>query len=231
MSTSVINPAAGSTPSRARIGSAHSSSWAWAGAIAGVLGIAGFFLSGAVAPTRDELADNATVLAAIEGAEWAVWVYQSLTVATAAALVVFAAGLRRRLDEQAPVGSLLPTVAFTGLALVAAMSLVGGGISTELFWNMTAGTGEVDPDTVAANLGVFNTMGWVWAGMGLTSGAVAIAALRHGSLPRWIGWCSVVATALIALLQLVPLQYLALVPGSLWIIAAGIGLGRRERVS
>jgi hypothetical protein len=36
--------------------------------------------------------------------------------------------------------------------------------------------------------------------------------------------------ALVLLTQLVPLQYMALVPGALWLIAAGIGLARGERV-
>jgi len=206
------------------------SRWALAGVAAGVLAVAGFFLSGALSVSEDVLADNADFVAAVEGKEWVLWAYQSLTAVIAAALVVFAAGLRRRLDEQAPVGSLLPTVAFTGLALTAAMNLVGGGICTELFWLMV-NADKSDPDTIASNFGIVNTMGWVWVGIGLTAGSVAISALRHGSLPRWLGWVSVVATALIALLQLVPLQYLALVPGALWCIVAGIGMARRERIS
>ena len=140
-----------------------------------------------------------------------------------------AAGLRRKLAAQAPADSLLPSVAAAGLWLVAAMLLVGGGISTELFWSLAQDANEVDPDTIGAHMAIFNTMAWVWAGIGLTTGSVAVAAIRHGSLPRWLGWFSVVVTVLVALSQLVPLQYMAAFFGAPWLLVAGIGLARSER--
>src|SRR3546814_18645272 len=75
------------------------------------------------------------------------------------------------------------------------MLLVGGGISTELFWALMQESGEADPDTIVANLGIFNTMGWVWAGIGLPTAAVAHTSLKHGALPRWPGWFSALAKA------------------------------------
>src|SRR5690606_4951888 len=69
--------------------------------------------------------------------------------------------------------------AVAGLASVAIMLLVGGGISTELFWALMQDHGKADPDIVAANLGIFDTMAWVWAGIGLTSGSLAVAGIRH----------------------------------------------------
>lgn len=204
--------------------------WALSGLGAGLCGIAVFMLAPGVADFPDSaMADNADLVTYLDGTAWVVWVSQVLTVVAAGLLAVFGAGLRRRLAEQEPVGSLLPGVAMAGALLTAAMCLVGGGISTELFWHLVQEQGASDPDTIAANLAVFNTMPWVWAGLGLSSGAVAIAALRHGSVPRWLGWLSVAMTALIGLTQVVPLQYLALAPGSIWLVAAGIGLARRER--
>jgi hypothetical protein len=175
------------------------------------------------------MADNAVMVSHLDGVAWVVWVTQALTVLAAGLLVVFAAGLRRRLAEQEPVGSLLPGVAMTGVVLTAAMCLVGGGISTELFWHLIQDQGASDPDTIAANLAVFNTMPWVWAGLGLSAAALASAAIRHGSAPRWLGWFSVAMAVLVVLTQVVPLQYMALVPGALWLIAAGAGLARSER--
>ena len=66
-------------------------------------------------------------------------------------------------------------LAVSGLLLVSAMSLVGGGICTEMFWGLTRDTAELDADTVAAQMAIFNTMAWVWAGAGLAAGAVAVA--------------------------------------------------------
>ncbi len=78
-------------------------------------------------------------------------------------------------------------------------------------------------------MAIFNTMGWVWAGAGLAAGAVAVAGLRHGAVSRALGIGSVVAAGLIALTNVVPLQYMALVPGALWLIAAGISFVRAEQ--
>ena len=206
--------------------------WAWSGVVAGLCGIVTFIVSPTLVSewTDEIMADNELLAAELVGSEAKVWVTQVLTSLAAILLVVFGAGLRRRLAAQEPVGSLLPNVAFGGTLLTATMCLVGGGISTELYWSLAEGAGATDPDTLAAQLGIFNTMLWVWAAMGLTAGAVAIAALRHGSVQRWIGWVSAVLTALIVVTQVVPMQYMALVPASLWLVIAGIGLARRERI-
>ena len=206
--------------------------WAWSGVAAGVCGLATFVLAPmVVSEWSDELmSDNSLLATELADSEAIVWATQVLTSLTALLLVVFAAGLRRRLAAQEPVGSLLPTVAFSGALLTAAMSLAGGGISTELFWSLTQDVGATDPDNLGAHLAIFNTIPWVWAGMGLTAGAVAVAALRHGSVQRWIGWVSVVFAGLVLATQLIPGQYMALLPGSLWLVVAGIGLARRERI-
>ncbi len=207
------------------------SGWAWAGVGAGLCGVATFLLAPSIGDVPDAIyADNALLAAELDGGAPIVWAAQVLTTTAAVLLVIFGAGLRRRLAEHEPVGSLLPTVAFSGLLLTAALNLVGGGISTELFWSLTRDVGETDPDAVISALTIFNTLPWVWAGAGLASGAVALASLRHGSAPRWIGWTSAVLTALVVLTQVVPLQYLALAPASLWLIIVGVGLARRERL-
>jgi hypothetical protein len=193
-----------------------------------VLGIALFVVTGAVGVSdRDVLADNARLVAELDGAKWAVFAFQVLAVAAAATLAVFAAGLRRRLATQEPAGTLAPAIATIGLGLTAAMCLAGSGMCTELFWNLHNAE-RTDPDTIAANLAVFNTLAWVWAGVGLTTGAIALAA-RRGSEARWLGRASAVATVLVVITQVTPFQYMALVPAALWLIAAGAGLWRAER--
>jgi hypothetical protein len=206
------------------------SAWAWAGAAAGVVALIGLVVSSGISSfDKDLLADNALLARDVTGNQGVVWIYQVCCSAGALGVAVFAAGLRRKLAAQAPAQSLLPSLAAAGLASVALMLLVGGGICTELFWHLAQDYGKSDPDTIAANLALFDTMGWVWAGLGLTTGSVAVASLRHGSLPRWLGWVSVVATVLIGITQLLPFQYMAAFVGAPWLVAAGIGLARRER--
>ena len=207
----------------------RSSKWAWSGVGAGVCGLVVFLVSPMIADHPDSaMADNDVLVTYLTDAAPIVWATQVLTVLAAVLLVVFAAGLSRRLAEQEPMGSLVPQVASAGVLLTAGLSLVGGGICTELFWHLIQDEGKVDPDTIAATLAIFNTMPWVWAAIGISAGATAVAALRHGSLPRWIGVVSVVMTALVVLTQAVPLQYMALLPGALWLIIVGIGFARQS---
>jgi len=230
MTATLTTPAGATAPAtRSHVSDRHGRGWAWAGAAAGLAGIGMIVTSGAVTVTQDAMADNALILEEVIDKEAFVWAFQALCSAAALGITVFAAGLRRKLAAQAPADSLLPALAAAGLAAVALMLLVGGGISTELFWSLLQDSGKADPDLVGANLSIFNTMAWVWAGAGLTAGTVAVAALRHGSLPRWIGWVSAVAAVLIALVQLVPLQYMAAMVGAPWLVITGIGLARAER--
>lgn len=220
---------ASTTPSSAALGTVRPSRrWAACGIVAGVLGLAQFVLSGALNVDTDALADNQLVAELVTDAAPWVWLYQVVGVLIAGLVAVFAAGLFRKLSQQGPADSLIPMLAVGGLLLVSSMALVGSGICTELFWGLTQDTAELDADTLAAQLSIFNTMGWVWAGAGLAAGAVAVAGLRHGAVGRGLGVISAVAAGLIGLVNLVPLQYLALVPGSLWLIGAGVGLVRSE---
>ena len=212
-----------------RSGSTTSRRWAVCGILAGVLGLAQFALTGALNVDTDALADNQLVAELLTDAAPWVWLYQVVGVATAALVAVFAAGLFRKLSQQGPADSLIPMLAVGGLLLVSAMSLVGSGICTEMFWGLTQDTDALDADTLAAQLAIFNTMGWVWAGAGLAAGAVAVAGLRHGAVGRGLAIGSAVAAGLIGLVNVVPLQYLALVPGALWLIGAGISFVRSER--
>lgn len=203
--------------------------WAACGIAAGVLGVAQFFLTGGITVDTDALADNQMVADLLTDKAVFVWIFQVVAVLTAVLITVFAAGLFRKLSQQGPADSLTPMLAVGGLFLVAAMQLVGSGICTEMFWGLIQDTDELDPDTLGAQLAIFNTMGWVWVGAGIAAGAVAVAGLRHGAVGRGLAIGSAVAATLIALLNVVPLQYMALVPGALWLVGAGITFARSEQ--
>lgn len=203
--------------------------WAVCGILGGVLGLAQFALTGPINVDTDALADNQLVAELLTDAAPWVWLYQVIGVLTALFVAVFAAGLFRKLSQQGPAESLIPMLTVGGLLLVSAMSLVGSGICTEMFWALAQDTAELDADTLAAQLSIFNTMGWVWAGAGLAAGAVGVAGLRHGAVSRSLAIGSVVAAGLIGLVNLVPLQYMALVPGAFWLIGAGASFVRSEQ--
>jgi hypothetical protein len=201
--------------------------WARAGLLSGI-GALTFFIGPAsmLSPSKDSYAENVDVLADLEGkAPW-VWAFQTSGVALAILLVIFAVGLRRRLAGQEPAGSLVPDLAALGLILMSVMTLVGTGISTEMFHALRH-TDEVDPDTVSAQLAIYNTMAWVWAGGMLTTGAI-VAAARHGSVSRRLGRFAAVMTGLVALTQILPFQYLAVLPMAIFLIVVGTSMLRTE---
>ena len=212
------------TPSR-------TTGWAWAGAGGGLLGTAGLMVTGNLYDaSTGAVADNEVLAAAVAGNASLVWAQQVVTAVVAACLVVFAAGLRRHLARQEPAGSLVPGVAAAGVALTAAAVFVGGGISTEMFWALT-GDQPFDPDTVGAHVTIHNTIAWLWGGLGLTAAAVAFGGLRRGSVGRVLAAFSAVMAVLLLASQALPVQYVAVIPGGIWLVTAGTVLalsGRRR---
>ena len=200
--------------------------WAAAGWIAGLLTF-GFFLGPAAALTvpTDALIDNELVADHLAGKEGWIWAFQTGSVLLGALVVVFGLGLRRRLAVQAPSGSLLPDVAGAGMLLVTALLLVGGGIGTEMFHSVR-NVDDVDPDTLGAHLALYNTLAWVWAAGALTSGAVAVAGFRHGSVSKGLARFSAAMTALVVVTQVLPFQYLAVLPVGIFLLVAGIAMHR-----
>lgn len=199
--------------------------WTWAGVAGGAVAVLGLVASASVtSATEPEDYRDPTVLLPkiVEGRSW-VLVFQIAMTLASLALVVFAAGLHRHLAAQEPAGSLTPAVTAGGLGLAAALSLVGAGIATELWWSLGDPEGA-SPYSVASMVDLVATMSWVWAGAGLSAGAVAAAALRRGSLPRWAGWVSAVAATLILAASLAPVQYLSGMLGAVWVLVIGTGL-------
>ncbi|SEG68924.1 hypothetical protein SAMN04489712_10932 [Thermomonospora echinospora] len=205
--------------------------WAVSGVVGALVAFVTLFFLSVELTNVDEslLGDNARLVQAIQGDKTIVWIVQAGTSLAALLVLVFGAGLRRRLAQDEPDGSLLPLLAFAGMLLVAAMLLVGGGISTELYHGLRR-YADADPDTIAANLAIYNTMAWLWAGAGLSAGAVAVAGFRRRVVGRGLAVFSAAMAALIALTQLFPVQYIALVPGVLWVVVAGaaFALGKRR---
>ena len=106
---------------------------------------------------------------------------------------------------------------------------MGGALTTEFVF------GVADPDQIVPEVAVFfghwiGTVPWLWGGAGLTGLVVAIAALRHRSYSRFVGWTSVVLGGLAAIFFISPLQYMAGMVGPLWLTVFSVALllSRRE---
>jgi hypothetical protein len=115
--------------------------------------------------------------------------------------------------------SLAPNLILIGGAITAGVLMMSFAVLYEL------GVALMDHYAVTS-IAALDTLGEVgydgWVAMGLLTAGVALAALRDGTLPRWLGWISVPATGLFALLVFAP--FFAWAPALLWLLVAGIGL-------
>lgn len=206
--------------------------WAYCGLVAGLAGVVGIQASGLIdaAYTEGVAGDAAAIASRLADQRGAIIaMHVSLTV-SCLLMLVFAAGLGRRLSDRLPEGTLLPVVAGGGMLLTSVACLLGTGFTTELVF----GLGHLDelvPEYAVVGAHWMGTIPWLWAGVGVSGLAVASALLRHQAGPRWIGWMSLVLGGLTALFGVSPLQYLAGFTGPVWVLitAAGFAFGDRVR--
>lgn len=220
--TTVSPPTAADRASRA---------WAAAGLVAAIGSFASIFLSMMLSPeyVRGSVITPEVIDTSLMTQRPVIIAFHIVTLASGLMLVVFAAGLHRRLRTALPAQSLIPTVALAGLMLVVVAQLFGTGLDTEFLF----GIGDTAIN-LPSDIGFYShwiaTIPWLWAGGGLAAVSVGMAR-RSGAVPGWIGVVSFVLGALTLLVALSPLQYMAAVPGALWLLVASIGFlaeSRRE---
>ena len=204
--------------------------WAAAGVLAGGSAVASIQLSTMASPVYDATTPpTAEWIAEQLSTKVPVLIGFHLTTTIAALLLmVFAAGLKRRLDAQAPADSLLPNVAAIGLVITSAILIMGAGLNTEFIFGL-ATPGMMPATDVSFYSHWVATISWLWVAAGVSAVALGLASLR-GAAPRWIGVVSLVLGALTALLGVSPLQYMAGFVGPLWLLVVALGflLGDRR---
>jgi len=206
--------------------------WAWTGAVAGLAGVVGIQASMAMsAAYNEDTAGNAVAIMQAFADERTPMLVMHLTLMVSTVLLlVFAAGLQRRLRRGTPEFSLVPTVAAFGFVLTSVATLMGTGLDTELLFGL-GNTDQMVPEVAVFASHWMGTIPWLWVGAGVSGVAVAVASLRHGATPRWIGWVSVVLGGLTLLLGISPLQYMAGFVGPVWVLVAGVGFALADRQS
>lgn len=204
--------------------------WSLAGVGAGVAGVGTIVTSSGVNAVYDpDLAGDPVGLVTRLG-EQAGWMFafHSVTALGAVLLVVFAAGLHARLRASLPAESTLPLLAFAGLLGTAVVSVLGSGLDTEFMIAFAGGDQTVDASNAALYNHWIGTIPWVWLLSGL-AGTAVYAAARAGAVPRWIGRVGLVLGGLTLLLGVSPLQYMAALPGVLWLLVTAVGFTVGDR--
>jgi hypothetical protein len=203
--------------------------WALAGIGSALAGFAMVVTTSMVDAVYDErlFGDPQGVVARLAGKEAPILAFHVTSMIGAVLMVVFAAGLHRRLRERLGDGSTAPLLAFAGLLGTAVVTVLGTGLDTEFVFAF----GEkdmIDP----ANAAMFNhwigTVPWCWALVGLSALAVFVAG-RLGGVPRWIGRTGLVLGGLTLLLGISPLQYMAGAVGPLWLLVTAVGFAAGDR--
>ena len=212
---------------------ATSRRWAWSGVAAGVAGILSIGASMQVDAVYSPEAggDPEKIVARLAEQVPAILTFHTATMATVVLLLVFAAGLRRRLADQLPSRSLLPEVAAAGLALVSVAGLLGSGLTTEFVFGVSDPGDAIVPEAAVVFGHWVGTIPWLWVGAGVAGICVAVAALRHGATARWVGWVGAVLGGVTLLLGISPLQYMAGMTGPVWLLVTALGLALGDRVT
>lgn len=204
--------------------------WAAAGVLAGGSAVASIQLSTMASPVYDATTPpTAEWIAEQLSTKVPVLIGFHLTTTIAALLLmIFAAGLKRRLDAQAPADSLPPNVAAIGLVITSAILIMGAGLNTEFIFGL-ATPGMMPATDVSFYSHWVATISWLWVAAGVSAVALGLASLR-GAAPRWIGVVSLVLGVLTVLLGVSPLQYMAGFVGPLWLLVVALGflLGDRR---
>jgi hypothetical protein len=198
--------------------------WALSGLGAGLAGVATIVTSSMVDVVyRDEFKGTTEGIAqALEDKTGVLFAFHSITTLGAILMVVFAAGLFRRLRRGAG-DSIAPTVAFAGLLGTAVVSVLGAGLDTEFMMAFATGDQNTVPDSSAS---LYNnwigTIPWVWVLAGL-AGVAVYATSRLAVVPRWIGRVGLIMGGLAMLLGISPLEYMAGPVAALWLVVTSVG--------
>lgn len=210
--------------------SRHGRLWALTGPLAAVAASAGSIVADLGNPVYDPetSGDARRIMSVLAQHGAALTVFHVVMSAAALLLVVYGAGVARRLRSRVPADSMLPTVAVAGTVITSAVLLVGTGLDTEVIEGVTR-TDTFVPETAALYGHWIGTIPYLWTAVGLTGLAIAWAAWRHRAVPRWIGLAALVLGGLTALAGVSPLEYVASLPGQLMVLVTGLGFALGDR--
>ena len=148
-----------------------------------------------------------------------------LIAAAALAFVLFAGALRSLIRRAEQETAMLAAVAWAGGTACAVLLLAGNAVSRAPAFAAMDDEFQLDPNTRR----LFEDAGLLLLASGMLAaillvGAVSLAALRHGLLPRWLGWAGFPAAALLPL----AISFVGFLVLALWVLAVSAVLAFRR---
>jgi hypothetical protein len=211
------------------IPSPRSRGWAVAGIVSAVAGIGTMASSMGIGAVYDPdlVGDTAAMAEKLESQTGAMLALHLFAGVGAVTMLIFAAGLFRRLRARIDDG-IAATVAFSGLVGTAVVTVMGSGLDTEFLFGFWDDEVALDPSNAVFYNHWIATIPWVWVLAGL-AGVALFSAYRSGAVPRWIGLAGLGLGGVTLLLGISPLQYLAGMTGPLWLLVTAIGFTVGDR--
>jgi hypothetical protein len=194
-----------------------------AGVVAMVLGVAALILWGTQPSFSDDSA--AKIASYLESDTGRHMVGTWLDIVAGGFILWFAACLRVWLADHEGGSHRLSNLAFGAVVAAQACFWIGDGIQLSLFARADDNTGLLSPAAAATMFDAAGFITWVAGALALGVGfaAVALVALRHAAMPRWLG----IATAVVAVLLVAPLlSWIGLFVSGPWVLVTSIWLYR-----
>jgi hypothetical protein len=138
------------------------------------------------------------------------------------ALVFFGGYLRKVLRAAEGEGGMLSVVALVGTAMMA----VGVAIDATISLALAESAEDIEPAAVQALQALWdNDFIPIALGAEVFLLSTGISVVRHGALPRWLGWIAIV----LALAGATPIGWIAFLGGGVWILIVSVLLALRAR--
>ncbi|MGH2957941.1 MAG: hypothetical protein ACRDL6_13220 [Solirubrobacterales bacterium] len=184
-----------------------------------VFAIVGFALSGEP-PTADDPVEE--IVAFYSDDKDSIQFGAALVGMAATLLVFFFGYLRRVLRAAEGEGGVLSAVSFAGAVIVA----VGAAIDSTILFALAEAADDVDPVAVQALQALWdNDFMPLAVGTQLVLLATGLSVVRHGALPKWLGWVAIV----LGVIAVTPIGFAAFLGMAIWILIVSILLSMRAR--
>jgi hypothetical protein len=148
-----------------------------------------------------------------------------LIAAAALAFLLFASSLRSLIARAEQETAMLATLAWAGGTACAVLVLAGNAVSRATAFAAMSDDFQLDPNTrrLVEDVGFLLFVSGALAAILLVV-AASLAALRHGLLPRWLGWAGFPAAALLPL----AIGFVGFLVLALWMLAVSAALALRR---
>jgi hypothetical protein len=148
-----------------------------------------------------------------------------LIAAAALAFLVFASSLRSAIARAERETGILAALVLAGGTASAVLVLAGNAVSRATAFAAMSDEFQLDPNLrrLAEDAGFLLFASGALAAIVLVV-AVSLAALRHGVLPRWLGWTGFLAAALLPL----AIAFVGFLVLALWVLAVSAALAFRR---